>query len=187
MKNRMPAIAGILLMAMAAACAPAPAQDDAEASGAMGDGSETARATGIVYDILGLDGRVVGALELRDAPRGLLVRARVEGLSAGAHGFHLHETGRCEPPFESAGGHHSPADRAHGFFSADGAHAGDLPNLYVGGESAAETEAYASGLSIGELLDEDGSALVIHAGPDDYVTDPAGAAGSRVACAAIVR
>lgn len=139
------------------------------------------------YDISNADGEVVGRLELVDGAGGVLLKAEVDGLEPGEHGFHLHETGICEPPFESAGGHYAPDGRAHGLLSEGGPHAGDLPNLVVGeGVSTTVAHAWAGGLSIGELTGGDGSALVIHAGPDDYLTDPAGAAGDRVACAEIV-
>ena len=108
------------------------------------------------------------------------------GLEPGQHGFHLHTTGRCEgPDFKSAGGHLNPLDREHGALNPEGKHVGDMPNLEVGTSRTASTT-----IDIGPdtaayrnyLFDADGTAIVIHAGPDDYRTDPAGDAGSRVAC-----
>lgn len=143
--------------------------------------------TTAAYDIANAAGETVGRVELLDGAGGLLLKVEVDGLEPGVHGLHVHETGRCEPPFESAGGHYAPAGRAHGLLSEDGPHAGDLPNLVVGdGGDATIAHVWAGGLSVAELTRDDGSALVIHAGPDDYRTDPAGAAGARVACAAIV-
>lgn len=184
------AIAGVLAATVAiSACAPADDQSleasDEQAAGTTDQSTERATAS---YEISNADGEVVGRLELTDGAGGVLVEAEIEGLAPGEHGFHLHETGRCEPPFESAGGHYAPSGRLHGLLSDGGPHAGDLPNLVVAeGASVTATHAWADGLTIDELTAEDGSALVIHAGPDDYRTDPAGAAGDRVACAEITR
>lgn len=108
------------------------------------------------------------------------------GLEPGEHGFHLHTTGRCEAPgFTSAGGHLNPAGREHGSLNPKGAHMGDMPNLSVGASRSASTEVDLPGsrdVVLSSIFDTDGTAVVIHAGPDDYRSDPAGDAGSRVAC-----
>jgi len=116
----------------------------------------------------------------------------VTGLKPGAHGFHLHAVGKCEAPgFTTAGGHFDPGpasnpdpDVNHPF------HMGDMPNL-VADASGKATMKYTTTcvtLSDGPLsvFDTDGSALVIHVGVDDYVTDPTGNAGDRAACGLIV-
>src|SRR3546814_5370840 len=109
------------------------------------------------------------------------------------HGFHIHEACSCEPPaFESAGGHHNPACAKHGLLSPDGAHAGDLPNAHVGADGVLEGVRLAHGVTLGEdaeatLFPEGGTALVFHAMPDDYETDPAGDSGDRIACGVIER
>lgn len=180
MRNHLMLLGVLAISAIASGCAQE-AEGEAETSTRQSD------AAGAAYDILGADGEIVGRLELIDGAGGVLLKAEIEGLSPGEHGFHLHETGRCEPPFTSAGGHYNPTDRMHGRLSEAGPHAGDLPNLIVSeGASVAGVHAFADGVSIAELQEGDGSALVIHAGPDDYRTDPAGAAGDRVACSAIV-
>ena len=117
----------------------------------------------------------------------LRVRIESENMPAGAYGAHIHTTGRCDPPgFESAGGHWNPTDRAHGKDDPDGMHKGDLPNLLVGtdGRGSFEFTIPAATISGGPnpLLDGDGAAVVIHAGPDDYRTDPSGNSGARIAC-----
>jgi Cu-Zn family superoxide dismutase len=132
----------------------------------------------------------IGTVELTQTPHGVLVRAVVEGLEPGTHGFHIHETGECEPPFESAGGHFNPTGAEHGFLVAAGPHAGDMVNLNVpegGGEVVYETLNTMVTLAGGEnaLLDEDGSAIVVHAGADDYSSQPSGHAGDRLACGVI--
>lgn len=108
------------------------------------------------------------------------------GLEPGEHGFHLHTIGRCEAPgFTSAGGHLNPAGREHGLLNPKGAHLGDMPNLSVGASHNASTEVDLPGSRdtvLASIFDADGTAVVIHAGADDYRSDPAGDAGSRVAC-----
>jgi Cu-Zn family superoxide dismutase len=105
------------------------------------------------------------------------------------HGTHLHATGRCDPPgFTTAGGHLNPAARQHGLRNPAGPHLGDLPNLTVAANGTGRMEAtIAATLTPGQapLFDADGTALVVHAGPDDMVTDPAGNSGARIACTVI--
>jgi len=141
--------------------------------------------------LLDAEGAVVGRVDLVSTPGGaILLRATLEGLPPGVHAFHIHETGVCTPPsFTSAGGHHAPHGRAHGVLSPEGRHAGDLPNVHVPSDGALTVEVFVDHASLKEtergLLDADGSAFVIHAGPDDYRTDPAGDAGPRIACGPI--
>lgn len=136
-------------------------------------------------------GTVVGQAELVDTPNGVLIRARLTNIPPGVHAFHIHTTGRCDPPdFTSAGGHFNPAKTVHGYHAAKGPHAGDLPNIHVPKGGSLEFEAFADGVSIAgtnALLDSDGAALVVHASADDYKTDPSGEAGGRIACGVIQR
>ena len=138
------------------------------------------------------DGKTVGRAVFRQQRDGVLVRVDVKGLTPGLHAVHVHAIGKCEAPgFTSAGGHFNPANRKHGWNSPDGAHAGDLPNMLVAkdgsGQFAVKTDAMTlkSGAA-GSIFDSDGSALVIHAGVDEYATDPTGNAGDRVGCGLIV-
>jgi len=135
-------------------------------------------------------GRSVGTAVLVQAPDGVLIRARFTGLPPGTHAMHLHEVGKCEPPFTSAGGHFNPDGDRHGFLNARGYHLGDLPNIHVPQSGALEVEVFAEDLELSgreALLDADGAALIIHADPDDYTTDPAGNAGDRIACGVVQR
>ena len=134
-------------------------------------------------------GRVVGTALLTDTPNGVLIRASFDGLPPGTHAMHLHAVGRCEPPtFESAAGHFNPTQQRHGYLDPEGPHAGDLPNMHAPATSFS-VDVFARGIRLqtGEtaLLDRDGAALVIHAGADDYQTEPAGDAGTRIACGAV--
>jgi Cu-Zn family superoxide dismutase len=102
------------------------------------------------------------------------------------HGIHLHAIGRCEgPDFKSAGGHWNPAGHQHGRDNPMGAHLGDLPNFDVAGQTVASLTLPVGGITAADLADADGTALVIHADPDDYKTDPSGNSGARIACAVL--
>ena len=138
------------------------------------------------------DGNPVGQVQLEQIPNGVHVTAELENLPAGTHAFHIHETGACEPPdFESAGGHFNPTDAKHGWLSDGGPHAGDFPNLHVPESGSLTVEYFNMMVTMDEgentVFDDDGSAIVIHEGADDYQTDPAGDAGSRIACGVIAR
>lgn len=136
-----------------------------------------------------LQGEKVGEAKLIQAPSGVLIRVELDGVPEGTHAFHVHETGVCEPPFKSAGGHLATAGQAHGLLDADTPHVGDLPNIHVPDDGELRFSAFLNGASLSGpgvvLLDDDGSAIVIHTGPDDYLTDPAGDAGERIACGPI--
>jgi Cu-Zn family superoxide dismutase len=130
-------------------------------------------------------GQTVGTVTLTETPHGTLVKGTFSNLPAGEHAFHLHETGQCEPPFKTAGGHHNPNKKKHGVLVAEGKHEGDLPNLHVGADGTVRFDFFAHGLTLKRLADADGSAVVVHAGPDDYKSDPAGNAGDRIACGVV--
>ena len=133
-------------------------------------------------------GESVGEVALHPTPHGTLLHAKFVNLPPGAHAFHVHAVGKCEPPFKSAGGHFNPEGKKHGFMAADGVHAGDMPNIHVPQSGALEIEVLNTLLKLdSNLFDADGSAIVLHAGPDDYKTDPAGAAGARIACGVIAK
>jgi Cu-Zn family superoxide dismutase len=147
--------------------------------------AETAKAP--LKDAAGKD---VGTVDLVQTPHGVLLKLSLKGIPAGEHAFHVHAVGKCEPPFTSAGGHFNPGGKKHGMEAAEGAHAGDMPNLHVpaSGELVVEIANPAISLVKGQpnsVFDADGSAIVVHAGVDDYKTDPTGNAGDRIACGII--
>jgi len=136
------------------------------------------------------DGKDAGAVTLTQTPDGVLLALSVKGLPAGEHAFHVHAIGKCEAPFTTAGGHFNPGAKKHGMMAAEGSHAGDMPNLHIpaSGELAVEVLNAAITLEKGKpnsVFDADGSAVIIHAGKDDYKTDPTGDAGGRIACGII--
>ena len=135
-------------------------------------------------------GKEVGQVQLLQTPHGVLVRVSLKGAPAGDHAFHIHAVGKCEPPFTSAGPHFNPASHKHGMEAPEGAHAGDMPNLHIpaSGELTVEIANPMVSLVKGEansVFDADGSAFIVHAGADDYKTDPTGNAGDRLACGVI--
>ena len=146
-------------------------------------------------DLHDLSGRRIGTAHLRSTDEGILVTVDADSLPPGEHGFHVHEHGACElPGFESAGTHFNPTDVHHGLaHGAEHAHAGDMLNLHVdaSGRVVAHRVIVGATMDAGDeessdsLLREGGTALVIHAAPDDYVSDPAGASGPRIACGVI--
>ena len=146
----------------------------------------------VEVDMIGTDGESMGTATITQTAAGaVLVRAEVSGLEPGEHGFHIHETGTCDPAtnFDSAGGHYAgEGDPSHGLVEG-GPHAGDMPNQDVGEDGMLMAEVFNANVSLsGEmnpLDDADGSALLIHAGADDYESQPSGDAGGRVACGVI--
>jgi Cu-Zn family superoxide dismutase len=136
------------------------------------------------------EGKEVGAAKLTETPHGVLINLAVKGLPAGEHAFHVHAVGKCEPPFTSAGGHFNPGGKKHGMMAMEGQHAGDMPNLHIpaGGELAVDVVNAGITLEKGKpnsVFGTAGTAFVIHAGKDDYKTDPTGDAGGRIACGVI--
>ncbi|HQS97686.1 MAG: superoxide dismutase [Novosphingobium sp. 17-62-19] len=115
--------------------------------------------------------------------------ADVFSLSPGDHGIHVHTTGKCDAPaFTTAGGHLNPDAHKHGTMNPAGPHMGDLPNITVGANGAGSIRTTLVGASENlraAMFDADGSAVVVHAGPDDYKSDPAGNSGGRIACGVV--
>jgi Cu-Zn family superoxide dismutase len=158
-------------------------------------------------------GQDVGIVTLAQFPGGVLIHGELANLPPGWHAIHVHEIGRCEPPFESAGGHLSAPGEGHGL-DQPRHHAGDLPNIWVGDDGTTKFEMITTRLELGgprvagdvsrsgsgtaagapagarefspvQVLDQDGGAIVVHAQADDYRTDPAGASGDRIACGTV--
>jgi len=137
-------------------------------------------------------GRVVGSAVLLQRGGGVRILVDLKGVTPGTKAVHIHEVGRCDPPsFESAGAHFNPTKAEHGTANPRGPHAGDLPNITVDATGQGHLEVTASRVTLergrASLFGADGSALVVHAGPDDMRTDLEGNSGVRVACGVIVR
>lgn len=181
-----PVFAGVFA-AFAAACA----SSAPEVSPALEQPARTAW-------IVGRDGRNIGQAQFTEAPGGVLIRMEFSAgaLPPGWHGLHLHDRGDCSDfaaGFQASGGHLGMRSGvAHGLRNPAGPEAGDLPNIFAGvGPFGAEVFTRLVTLHtapIGDrapLLDSDGAALLIHAGPDDHQTQPIGGAGERIACLAL--
>ena len=131
-------------------------------------------------------GRELGTLTLSESGHGFVATGSLEHLAPGIHGIHIHTLGSCEGAFNSAGSHWNPTGRQHGFENPAGPHLGDMQNLIVAPDSSTDVAVSNRGggvlRGVGGLLDGDGASIVIHAGQDDYRTDPSGNSGARVAC-----
>ncbi|MGA9443638.1 MAG: superoxide dismutase family protein [Methyloceanibacter sp.] len=132
------------------------------------------------------DGKEVGTVTLTAVPTGVLLNAELTAFPEGTHAFHIHGTGKCEPPsFKSAGGHFNPEEDQHGLENPAGPHAGDMPNIHVPANGKLHIEVMNQMVSLPGLLEGEGTAIVVHEKGDDYVSNPAGDAGPRIACGVI--
>ncbi|MBS0199402.1 MAG: superoxide dismutase family protein [Proteobacteria bacterium] len=135
--------------------------------------------------------KVAGTLQLSYMDGGVHVSGQVSGLAPNSdHGFHIHEKGDCSAAdASSAGGHFNPTAQPHGKIGSSPHHLGDQMNIHADANGVAMVDAHFAGVSLGSGQDSDvmGRALVVHAAPDDYTSQPAGNAGKRVACGVITK
>ena len=171
------------------------------ATGAAGPGSAAHSTDVAVAALYGVDGRLAGRVYLRQDGDLVRVRGWARSLTPGFHGFHIHATGLCEAdapagPFTTAGGHFTGGSATHGD------HAGDMPSLLVTQEGRALASFITDRFSLADLRDADGSAVIVHAGRDNFANIPTryesagvagpdattlatGDAGARAACGVI--
>jgi Cu-Zn family superoxide dismutase len=142
-------------------------------------------------NLMDQSGTSLGTVTLTEMDGGVHLTGDLTGVPNGEHGFHIHETGTCDAAakFESAGAHFEPAGHKHGTENPEGPHAGDLMNVTADDDGKATVDLHNTMVRIStgaaSLDDADGSALVLHADPDDYKTDPSGNSGDRIACGVI--
>lgn len=133
-------------------------------------------------DLKDKDGNSAGKVTLTSMGDHLMGSIEAAGLAPGDHGMHIHAVGQCDAPdFTTAGGHLNPTGKKHGLDNPEGPHQGDLPALTAGADGKGKKD-FASNSTIAAILDADGGAFVVHAGPDDQKSDPAGNSGPRVLC-----
>lgn len=154
--------------------------------------------SGAIVKLVNEAGQPRGQAVLTAVPEGVEIVVNAEGLTPGLHGLHIHANGKCEPgpdpsgktiPFGAAGGHFDPeATGRHGHPEHDAVrHAGDAPNLAADaqGKGSLRFTNPKVTLAPGGKTSAIGRALVVHADPDDYKTNPAGNSGGRVLCGVI--
>lgn len=150
------------------------------------DNAATPMSGGATAALKTADGKDVGTVTASANDGGVTFTVDGRMMSAGRHAIHVHAVGKCEAPkFTSAGPHWNPTVAQHGKDNPAGPHYGDLPNLDIGSGGTGTVTFMVKGAAIGGangLLDADGAAFVVHAGPDDYKTDPSGNSGDRIAC-----
>jgi len=144
--------------------------------------------------LVGRDGHPVGTANFIATSHGVLIELDLKGLAPGAHAIHIHTSGNCNAKvaFTSAGPDLSfEPNKLHGFLAPHGPHPGDLPNEFAAGDGSLHASVISNAISLGNgkksIFDRDGASIIVHAKADDYVSQPAGNSGDRVACGVIER
>lgn len=132
-------------------------------------------------------GDMVGTAGFTEQPDGVNIKLKLEGLTPGFHGIHVHELPKCKgPDFKSAGNHFNPEGKKHGLMHPDGPHLGDLPNVEAKSDGMVDTELMLNDATLKDgkksLLKGDGTSLIITANQDDGISQPGGNAGQRLIC-----
>lgn len=152
--------------------------------------AQSACAEGASAVIKDAKGVTIGSAKFVQEDTNVRVTVEAKGLTPGLHGMHIHDLGVCTPPdFSSAGPHYNLHGKRHGLKNSSGAHTGDMPNLEANSDGIAKAVFTLKGVTltqgVSSLFHEGGTSIVIHAAPDDEMTDPSGNSGERIACGVI--
>lgn len=138
-------------------------------------------------DMYNASGDMNGTATFTEEPDGVKIKIKVEGLTVGFHGIHIHENAICKgPDFKSAGNHFNPEGKKHGLMHPEGAHLGDLPNIEADSDGLVEAEIMLDGATLLDgkksILQGEGTSLVISENKDDGISQPGGESGERILC-----
>ncbi|MGH8086113.1 MAG: superoxide dismutase family protein [Lysobacter sp.] len=191
MKTALLAAASALVLAACTSTPPSTSGADAAASTSVQTSLPTeSTLSSATVNLAAASGSLVsGKLTLMPMGGGLHLQGEIGGLAPGSnHAIHIHETGDCSAAdASSAGGHFNPTGEAHGKVDTATHHGGDMNNIVANADGVAQVDVHASGpvLGGGAANDAVGKAVIVHADPDDYTSQPSGNAGARVACGVI--
>jgi Cu-Zn family superoxide dismutase len=178
------------VVALSACSSSPPARDTAPSAGAPAAPAAQSTAKAATVNLAAASGSLVsGKLSVVPMGNGVHLTGEIGGLSPGStHAIHIHEKGDCSAAdASSAGGHFNPATQPHGKVGSGAHHGGDMDNIVANTEGVAQVNAHAEGVTLGGGAANDvaGKAVIVHASPDDYRTQPTGNAGGRIACGII--
>ncbi len=148
------------------------------------NGNESSVSIGKPYvELVNVEGAVIGGALLSEEADGVKIVIKASKLTPGLHGFHIHSQQFTGSDFKSAAGHFNPEEKKHGLHNPEGHHLGDMPNLKVESDGTVHVEVLVPGVTLEKDKPNSilGKSLIIHAGEDDGLTDPAGNSGDRVA------
>lgn len=147
--------------------------------------------TALSVDMYNHTGDMVGTAKLSEDPKGVKIKLKIEGLSPGFHGLHIHEVATCEQPeFKSAGNHFNPENKQHGLLHPEGSHLGDLKNIEANSNGEVDVEVLVPDATLlkgsnKSLIDQGGTSLIVTSEADDGVSQISGNSGERIVCGEI--